>query len=231
MTRLKMAVTIVAAHVGTALAGVVLAGLALAGVALAQGATRTFGFQADREGAPPAGFRFARTGGGAPGRWVVQLDPTAPAGDHVLVQTDPDPTGHRFPVAVVEGFSARDVRAEVRCKPIAGSGDRACGVVVRYLDADDYYLARANALEDNVRLYRVVGGRREQLASWSGPVASGAWHALSLEARGDRLRVSWEGKPILEETDRTFPGPGAIGLWTKADSVTSFDALTATVLP
>lgn len=230
MTRVRIAATILSAHVATALAGATVATAAFAGAALAQGLARRWDFQADREGAPPAGFRFARTGSGAPGRWVVQADPTAPAGDHVLVQTDGDATDHRFPIAVAEGLTAKDVRVEVRCKPTAGRGDRACGVVVRYLDADHYYVARANALEDNVRLYRVVGGRREQLASWSGPVASDVWHALALEARGDRLRVLWEGRPILEENDPTFPGPGAIGLWTKADSITSFDELTATVL-
>ncbi len=118
-------------------------------------------FQADALDAPPAGFSFARTGQGREGRWIVIRDPTAPAGDHVLAQLDPDDTDYRFPVAVADGPAPRDVRVEVRCKPVSGRTDEACGLVFRYRDADDYYVARANALEDNVNLYRVVKGRRQ----------------------------------------------------------------------
>jgi hypothetical protein len=209
-----------------------LALVAMAGVAVAQGGGgRTWDFQADAVDAAPAGFGFGRTGQGPPGRWVVRLDPSAPAGDHVLAQVDGDGTDHRFPIAVADAPVLRDLRVAVRCKPVSGQVDQACGLVVRYRDADNYYVARANALEDNVRLYRVVGGRREQLASWSGKVASGVWHALALEARGDRLTVHWEGERILEATDRTFPDAGRAGVWTKADSLTHFDALTVTPLP
>ncbi|HET9554743.1 MAG TPA: hypothetical protein VFP50_17380 [Anaeromyxobacteraceae bacterium] len=202
----------------------------LAGGALAQAGAR-FDFQADALDAPPAGFTFARTGQGAPGRWVVKLDPTSPAGDHVLAQVDGDTTGYRFPVAIADAPALRDLRAEVRCRPVAGHVDQACGLVVRYRDAGNYYVARANALEGNVNLYRVVGGRREELAGWSGEVASGAWHALAVEARGEALQVSWEGKPVIRATDRTFRDAGKVGVWTKADSITHFDALTVTPLP
>ncbi|WP_242393954.1 hypothetical protein [Anaeromyxobacter oryzisoli] len=206
------------------------AGLALMGAAPARGADRTWDFQGDAVGSPPASFSFGRTGGGPPGRWVVVTDPTAPAGDHVLAQVDDDGTDYRFPVAVADAPAPKDVRAEVRCRPVSGKVDQACGVVVRYRDADNYYVARANAREDNVNLYRVVNGRRRQIAGWSGRVASGTWHALALEARGDRLRVIWEGKPIIDATDDTFREAGKVGVWTKADSVTSFDALTVTTL-
>ena len=204
--------------------------LALAGTALAQGATRTWDFQTTAVGSPPAGFSFGRTGGGRAGKWVVQLDPTAPAGNHVLAQVDQDGTDYRFPVAAADAPALRDVRAEVRCKPVSGKVDQACGLVVRYRDADNYYLARANALEDNVNLYRVVGGRRSQIEGWSGRVASGSWHTLAVEARGNRLQVFWEGKPILDATDDTFKEAGKVGVWTKADSVTFFDALSVTAL-
>jgi len=211
------------------IAGLTLA--ALAGVALAQGSGRSWDFQADKVDGPPAGFSFARTGQGSPGRWIVRIDPTSPAGDHVLAQVDPDDTDYHFPVAVADAPVLKDVRAEVRCRQVSGRVDQACGLAVRYQDADNYYVARANALEDNVRLYRVVGGRRQQLASWSGRVASGVWHTLALAARGDRLTVRWEGKVIMEETDRTFTEAGRAGVWTKADSVTHFDGLTVTPLP
>jgi hypothetical protein len=207
------------------------AGLALGGMAMATGAGTTWDFQADTVGAAPAGFSFARTGQGGPGKWEVRLDTTAPAGDHVLVQVGDDGTDYRFPVAVADVPLLKDVRLDVRCKPVSGKVDRACGLVVRYRDADNYYVTRANALEDNVRLYRVLKGSRQQLASWSGKVESGVWHALGLEARGDKLRVFWEGKPIIEATDSTFGEAGKVGVWTKADSVTSYDALSATPLP
>lgn len=210
------------------------AGLALAtlsGVAAAQGVAKTWDFQADEVDGAPAGFSFGRTGRGPQGKWVVKVDPSAPAGDHVLAQVDADGTDYRFPVAVADAPVLKDARVEVRCRQVSGRVDQACGLVVRYRDADNYYVARANALEDNVRLYRVVGGRRQQLASWSGKVASGVWHTLALEANGDRLRVFWEGKPILDDTDRTFSGAGKAGVWTKADSVTHFDGLSVTPLP
>jgi hypothetical protein len=191
----------------------------------------TWDFQADPVGAPPAGFSFARTGQGGPGKWEIRLDPTAPAGDHVLAQVGDDGTDYHFPVAVADAPLLRDVRLGVRCKQLSGKVDQACGLVVRYRDADNYYVTRANSLEDNVRLYRVLKGSRQQIASWSGPVKGGAWHALSLEARGDKLRVYWEGKPIIDATDATFGEAGKVGVWTKADSVTYYDALTATPLP
>jgi hypothetical protein len=87
-------------------------------------------------------------------------------------------------------------------------------------------VARANALEDNVNLYHVVKGRRREIKGWRGKVTASAWHALAVEARGDRLQVFWEGKPIIEAKDDTFRDAGKVGVWTKADSVTYFAALT-----
>lgn len=205
--------------------------LALGAVAAPHALSRSWIFQADAVGAAPAGFTFARTGAGRAGTWMIRLDPSAPAGDHVLAQVDEDGADYRFPVAVADAPALKDVRAEVRCKPVSGKVDQACGLVVRFRDADHYYVARANALEDNVNLYRVVGGRRSQIKGWSGKVGSGAWHALALEVRGDRLQVFWEGRPIIDATDDALPEAGRVGVWTKADSVTFFDALTATELP
>ncbi|GEJ57127.1 hypothetical protein [Anaeromyxobacter diazotrophicus] len=200
-------------------------------IARAQGAAaRTWDFQTDALDAAPAGFSFGRTGEGREGKWVVTRDPSAPAGDHVLTQLDADGTDYRFPVAIADAPRLADLRLEVRCKPVSGKIDQACGLVFRYRDAGDYYVVRANALEDNVNLYKVVNGRRREVEGWRGRVATGTWHALAVEARGDRLRVYWEGKPILEARDDTFREAGQVGVWTKADSVTSFDALTATPL-
>ena len=195
------------------------------GVAAAQDAARTWDFQGDKIDEAPAGFTFARTGDGRPGRWIVRVDPSAPAGDHVLAQVDEDRTDNRFPVAVANGPVLKDLRLEVRCKQLSGKTDQACGLVFRYRDENDYYVVRANALEDNVRLYHVANGRRRELAGWNGKVASQTWHTHSVEARGDRFVVSFDGKQVIDATDDTFREPGKVGLWTKADSVTEFDAL------
>jgi hypothetical protein len=103
--------------------------------------------------------------------------------------------------------------------------DRAGGIVVRLISPDDYYVVRANALEDNVRFYRVVKGKREELTSANAKVASNEWHTLELRAEGDRFTVSFDGKQLFTAQDNTFTGAGRVGLWTKADSVTYFDAI------
>jgi hypothetical protein len=113
-------------------------------------------------GTPPAEFTFAHTGRGAQGEWTVTADPTAAAG-RAIEQTSTDRTDYRFPLAVPDSLSAANVSVETRFKAVAGKVDQAGGVAVRLQDADNYYVARANALEDNVRFFRVVAGKREQL--------------------------------------------------------------------
>jgi hypothetical protein len=115
----------------------------------------------------------------------------------------------------------------VKCKPVSGRVAPACGVVFRYQDENDYYLTRANALEDNVRFYYVKNGRRIQLANWSVKVTSGAWHELHVDFQGDHIEVYWEGTKRIDAHDHSFSGPGRVGVWTKADSYTLFDDLTA----
>lgn len=175
---------------------------------------------------PPAGFSFGRTGGGRTGRWLIKAEKDAPSGGHVLAQLDTDSTSNRFPLAVAEELAPRDFRLSVRCKPVSGKVDQACGLVFRYIDENNYYVTRANALEDNVRFYHVIAGKRSEVASWSGRVSSASWHELSLNAKGDLFEISWNGKKVIEARDKTFSEPGRIGLWTKADSVTYFDDLT-----
>ena len=181
-------------------------------------------------GAPPTGFTFARTGQGGDGKWTVIADKTAAAG-RAIEQTSTDRTDYRFPLAVHESFSGANVSVEIRFKAVAGKVDQAGGVAVRLQDADNYYVARANALEDNVRFYRVVAGRREQLDGANLRVTPGEWHTLGLRAEGERFSVSYDGKTLFSVTDRTFAEAGGVALWTKADSVTRFDRMTITVLP
>ena len=183
-------------------------------------------FEGDLEKKAPTGFSFSRTGSGRVGRWVIKAEAEAPSGTHVLAQTDDDATDFRFPVAVANEPSLADLRLSVKCKPVSGEVDQACGAVFRYQDENNYYIARANALEQNVRLYRVVNGNRQQFASGHGAVTSGTWHELRVEAKGNHFTVFWDGRGVIDAHDQTFLQVGRIGLWTKADSVTYFDDLT-----
>jgi hypothetical protein len=202
------------------------AGLALAGRrATAQSEPRRFDFEGAAVGAPPPGFSFALTGGGVPVRWAVLEDPSSPAGAKVLAETSQDRTSNRFPLAILDAMTARDLAVSVRFRPVSGTVDQAAGLVVRLRDVRNYYIARANALEDNVRLYRVVDGRRIQFAGVDIRVPRDHWQTLGLRIEGDRLSVSLDGRELFAATDRSFGGPGRVGLWTKADSLTHFDAL------
>jgi hypothetical protein len=170
-------------------------------------------------------FATGRTGQGAAAEWRVVADATA-ANGRALAQTSTDRTDYRFPLAIYEPYSGKDVEVSVRFKPVAGTVDQAGGIAVRLQTPDDYYVVRANALEDNVRFYRVVKGKREQLAGANAKVAANAWHTLALKAEDDRFTVSYDGKQLFTTRDATFAEAGKVALWTKADSVTHFDGLT-----
>jgi len=175
-------------------------------------------------GAPPTDFTFARTGQGGPGQWSVTGDASA-AGGRAIEQTSTDTTDYRFPLAIHQPVSAIDVDVTLRFKAVAGKVDQAAGIAVRLGDADNYYVARANALEDNVRFYRVVKGRREQIEGANLKVSGNAWHQLGLRAEGTRFTVTFDDKPLFTATDETFAGAGRVALWTKADSVTRFEQI------
>jgi hypothetical protein len=187
-------------------------------------------FDTDAAGSAPTGFSFGRTGDGRDGKWIVRAEPNAPSGANVLVQSDADSADYRFPVAFANEPVLRDLDLGVRCKPVSGSVDQACGMVFRLKDANNYYVTRANALENNVRLYSVKSGKRQQIAGWNGTVKTGVWHAHRAVARGDHFEVYWDGAKIIDQADKTFGEAGKIGLWTKADSVTYFDDLTVKAL-
>jgi hypothetical protein len=181
-------------------------------------------------GSPPAGFTFARTGRGEEGEWKVVEDPTASSG-RAIEQSGTDRTDYRFPLAIGDSLSALNLNVELRFKAVGGKIDQAGGIAVRLEDADNYYVARANALENNVRFYRVVNGRREQLAGSDLPVTANEWHTLALRAEGEWFTVAYDGKTLFSVTDKTFNEAGGVALWTKADSVTRFDQVTITPLP
>jgi hypothetical protein len=181
-------------------------------------------------GAAPTDFEFARTGQGGPALWAVTSD-TSAAGGLAIEQTSTDTTDYRFPLAIYRLVSASRVDVTVRFKAVAGKIDQAGGVAVRLSDPDNYYVVRANALEDNVRFYRVVKGRREQIEGANTKVTANEWHQLGLRAEGQRFTITFDGKQLFTATDRTIAGAGKIALWTKADSVTRFDGIEIRTLP
>lgn len=195
-----------------------------AGIADAGGSVSRFDFEAAAIGAAPAGFESARTGEGAMGTWTVQTG-DLPQHGRVLAQTAADATDDRYPLCIARGTAARDVRASVQFQAREGEIDQAGGLVIRYQGTDSYYLARANALEGNVRFYRVSGGKRKQIGSAAVKVSGRAWHKLLVEARGPVFRVEFEGTTLFTVEDATLEKAGEVGLWTKADSVTWFDDL------
>jgi hypothetical protein len=186
---------------------------------------KVIGFDSDAVGAAPAGFELARTGSGAEGKWVVEADRDKPA-NHILTQSSADPTDDRFPLAVVKDGAYKDVTLSVRARPISGKVDQAFGLVWRYRDANNYYLTRCNADEDNCTIYHVVKGSRRPFQNKSVKVATNTWHTLKLDARGDHFSVWFDGEKVLDAKDGTFQEAGKVGLWTKADSVIQFDDLT-----
>ena len=187
----------------------------------------TADFEKDEVGAAPAGFLTALTGGGGPVKWTVLEDEKAPSGHKVLAQTSSDSTDYRFPLCVLKDFSAKDVQVFAQFKAVSGQVDQAGGLVARYRDNDNYYIVRANALEDNVRLYHVVKGNRVQFAGVNTKVASGQWHTLKLSIKGNHFQVFFNDQPLFEADEDTFKEAGSAGMWTKADSVTHFDNFTA----
>ena len=181
-------------------------------------------------GATPPGFEFGRTGQGKPGQWLVAEDATGAQG-RAIAQTNGDTTDNRFPLAIWQGVSAKNVEVTLRFKPIGGKVDQAGGIAVRVKDALNYYVVRANALEDNVRLYAVIDGDRRQFAGKAVKVATNQWHTLRLRVIGDRFAVFFDGANLFEATDKRIAEPGRVALWSKADSVTEFVDLAIEPLP
>ena len=186
----------------------------------------------DFESAPldslPPGWSVAMTHEGAGARWaVVQVE----EGGRALAQLSTDRTSQRFPLAILTTQSLRDGAISVRFKPISGRVDQAAGLVWRYRDENNYYVVRANALEDNVVLYKVENGNRAAISpvgqegeyGQKHDVPAGEWHELGVQFLGSKFTVSFDGTKLYDVEDSTFADAGRVGLWTKADSVTQFD--------
>jgi hypothetical protein len=192
----------------------------------------TLNFDNAQVGASPSGWTIAMTHNGGAPRWEVLQDDSAPSKPNVLAQVSNDRTAGRFPLAIWDGASVKDGAVSVKFKAVSGSIDQGAGLVWRYRDPNNYYIVRANALEDNVVLYKVQNGERVSLAP-KGAVSNAygvkhkipkqRWTGLSVEFHGSLFSVSIDGQKLFDVEDSTFSGAGKTGLWTKSDSVIYFD--------
>ena len=186
-------------------------------------------FESNQIGAAPEGWTSTLTGSGDP-KWTIESDETAPSKSKVLKQSG----RATYPLILKNDTNIKDGFVEMKFKAIAGSQDRAAGIVWRAKDANNYYATRANALEDNVVLYKTLNGVRSALDivgrkggyGTTVKVPVNTWHGLRVDFKGSRFSVSFNGKQLFEVEDSTFTDAGKVGLWTKADSVTLFDEVT-----
>src|SRR6266853_179727 len=201
----------------------------MAPMSLAMAQTQTINFDNFKTGDPPAGWTATKTGSGQ-AKWTIEKDDTAPSKPNVLKQSGEA----TYPVCIKDDTNLKDGFVEVKFKPISGKEDQAGGVIWRAKDANNYYIARANALENNVTIYDTVNGKRSSLDivgrkggyGVKEPVSSGQWHTLRVEFAGNHFKLSFDGKHLFNVEDTTFTEAGKVGVWTKADSVTLFDDFT-----
>jgi hypothetical protein len=178
----------------------------------------TINFDETTVGQSPAGWIATKTGNGTP-IWTVDKDDTAPSKPNVLKQAGEA----TYPVCIKDDTSMKDGFVEVKFKPVSGKEDQAGGVVWRAKDSDNYYIARANALEDNVTIYHTIKGKRVSFKNTNTKVAPGVWHTLRVEFVANNFTVIFDGKKVIDAKDDSFKDAGKVGVWTKADSVTLFD--------
>lgn len=186
-------------------------------VAAAAGA-ETVNFDEFKTGSPPPGWTGTKTGKGNP-RWEVVPDAAAPSKPNVLKQSGEA----TYPLCFKDDTSIKDGFVEVKFKPLSGKEDQAGGVIWRCQDSNNYYVARANALENNLTIYHTIKGRRVAFKNVDTRVAPQVWHTLRVDFLGNKFSVALDGKELLQATDDSLSRPGKVGLWTKADSLTLFD--------
>src|SRR2546426_3041629 len=187
------------------------------GIAIAD----TVNFDDLKTGAPPPGWTATKTGKGE-AKWEVVADDSAPSKPNVLKQSGEA----TYPVCIKDDTSIKDGFVEVKFKAVVGKEDQAGGVIWRCKDADNYYIARANALEDNVTIYHTIKGKRTEKKRTKMKVSPNIWHTLRVDFQGNHFTVTYDGSKALEWDDDTFKEAGKVGVWTKADSVTLFDDFT-----
>lgn len=187
---------------------------------------QTIDFNTAPPGQSAAGFSTGLTGGQGSVTCLIQADSTSPDRGHVLTINSSNRTNPVFPLCLYEALRAGNVDLSVRFKPVAGKLDQAAGIVLRARDFNNYYVVRANALENNVRLYHVLAGRRTQFAGSDVSVPSGVWQSLRITVKASHFAVHLNDRLLFEADDETFADAGRVGLWVKSDSITLFDDFT-----
>ena len=181
----------------------------------------TVDFDSSKIGQISPGWQSGVTGKGVP-RWSIEVDAAAPSKPHILKQSGEG----TFPWCVKKDTAMANGSVEVKFKLISGKGDQAGGVIWCWKDGHNYYVARANALENNVAIYHTINGNRRAFKSADIKVQSNEWHTLRVDFYGGHFTVTFDGKRVIDADDRKITGSGAVGVWTKADSVTAFDDFT-----
>ena len=188
-------------------------------------------FDGDAEGGLPRGWSIHETRPkGRTAQWQVLARDDAPSPPNVLELTRSQNRGRTYNLAIAEGTSFGDFDLTVAVRAVAGKEDQGGGPIWRCRDENNYYICRFNPLEDNYRVYKVVDGKRKQLASAKVRTEAGRWHTVRVRMAGDRIVCDLDGSMLLDVEDDTFPEPGRVGLWTKADAETAFDDLGVTPL-
>src|SRR5438132_12390743 len=190
-------------------------------MATALAAAETVNFDDMKAGVPPPGWTATQSGSGT-AKWAVEKDASAQSKPNVLKQSGQA----TFPVCIKNEYNIKDGFVEVKFKPVVGKEDQAGGVIWRAKDSDNYYIARANALEGNVTIYHTIKGKRTEKKRTNMKVTSNQWHTLRVDFQDNRFTVTFDGKKAIEWDDDTFKNAGKVGVWTKADSVTLFDDFT-----
>src|SRR5881394_2754260 len=190
-------------------------------ITTALAAAETVNFDDMKVGTVPPSWTATQTGSGT-AKWSVEKDNSAPSKPNVLKQSGQG----TFPVCFKNDTNIKDGFVEVKFKPVAGKEDQAGGVIWRVQDGNNYYIARANALEDNVTIYHTINGKRVAFKNINTKVTSGVWHTLRVNFAGNKFTVTFDGNKVIEATDGSFANAGKVGVWTKADSVTLFDNFT-----
>jgi hypothetical protein len=197
--------------------------------AAAQGVTTRIKIEKSGIGLPPVDFELLQAGKGSSGQWTIVRDPTAITGA-ALEQSSADETENRYPVAIYEQLSLKNIEFRARFKIMSGSM-RNAGIIVRFIDPNNYYVVSSSALEGRVDLFRMVGGKLARIAGTEADVIRDHWHLLAVLADGQQFTVSMDNVPLFTAPDGTFLVDGRIGLWTEEDNTTRFDSIEIIALP
>jgi hypothetical protein len=195
--------------------------LVLFGIVASNG--RVINFDTGPLGKTPPEWKSVATRGRS-AQWEIRRDGSAPTQPYVLAQVSNDPAPDHVPLAILKTMSLRDGEVSVRIKPVSGQECRGGGIVWRYRDENNYYLARASSIEKNVAVYKVQNGQRIPLLTMARhEIPANDWSILKVAVRGARIQVYLDHRRILQGWDNTYTGFGQVGLCTLGDSVAYFD--------